>query len=101
MKPKHIILKHTETVKGIDLKNHELAERVGDLYYDALAEFLHELSDKLHRDGLADHKRGRVKLANELEASAVHLAQASKHIGVAWDICEPYVQQWKAAHGKV
>ncbi len=93
--------KHTKTVKGIDLDNLELAERVGDLYYDALTEFLNGLSDKLQQDELADRKRGRVKLANELEQGAECLAQAAKHIGVAWDICEPYVQRWRIAHGKM
>jgi len=93
--------KHTETVKGIELENDALAERIGDLYYDSLADFLTELSLKLHRDGLADGKRGRVKLANELEQSAIHLAEAAKHIAVAWDICVPHVKQWKAEHGEV
>lgn len=93
--------KHTDKVKGLEFDNHELANRIGDLYYDSLSDFLMALSEKLHRDGLADHNRGRMKLANELGASAEHIAEAAKHITVAWDICEPYVKQWKADNGKV
>lgn len=85
--------KHTARVKGIDLDNKELAERVGDLYYDSLAGFLQALSAKLQRDGEADRNRGRVKLAGELTAGAEKIAHAARHIEAAWKICRPFVEK--------
>ncbi len=91
--------KHTKQVKGLTMDNQTLAEGVGDLYYDALAEFLGALSHKLQQDGDADATRGRKKLAASLHNSAQHLQQAAEQIGVAWEICAPYVAQWEAENG--
>ncbi len=84
-------MKHAHTVNRYSSTHEQLAEDIGNLYYDALAEFLRLFSDKLARDAIADHGRGRPKLANELEAGAQHLAAASQHIESAWRICKPYV----------
>ncbi len=84
-------MKHARTVNRYTGTPEQLAEDIGNLYYDALAEFLRLFSDKLARDAIADHGRGRPKLANELEAGAKHLAAAAQHIESAWRICKPYV----------
>lgn len=86
--------KHTETVKGIDLDNKELAIRVGDLYYDSLVEFLEALSEKLNEDAIADKNRGREKLSNSLFKASEDIKKASESIETSWDICEPYVKAW-------
>ncbi|MBV5328714.1 MAG: hypothetical protein JZU65_13975 [Chlorobium sp.] len=88
--------KHTAKVKGVNFEKDELAERIGNLYYDSLAELLQALSAKLQKDSEADRKRGRVKLAGELAASAKQVAAAARHIENAWDICEPFVKKWRA-----
>lgn len=62
----------------------KLVEDVGNLRYDALEEFLRQLSHKLARDGAADANRGRAKLAAELHGAADHIA-------AAWRICKPFM----------
>jgi hypothetical protein len=67
----------------------ELAEDLGNLRYDALAEFLHALSKKLRVDGDADEARGRPKLARGLHEAGTALGESAKKIEEAWTICEP------------
>jgi hypothetical protein len=62
----------------------KLTEDLGNLRYDALAEFLTKLSEKLNKDSEADKNRGRSLLATQL-------AYAGKHIGNAWEICRPFM----------
>ena len=85
MKNKHIIKSNTE--------NKDLAEEIGDLYYDSLADFLKELSKKLEKDSIADMNRGRDKLANNLNQASKKILDASKEINEAWDICEPFMKK--------
>lgn len=92
-------MKHTLNVKEFNGSNNELAENVGDLYYDSLAEFLESLATKIKNDGDADFNRGRKKLAHELYNCAEHLSKASDHISEAWGICSPYVDKWLAEKG--
>jgi len=85
-------MKHTSTVPGFDGTHEQLAERIGDLYYDALAEFLDLLANKIAVDSEADIGCGRPKLAAELAGCAEHLSQAARHIDEAWRICKPHVR---------
>jgi hypothetical protein len=91
--------KHTQRVKGIDIDNTELAGRIGDLYYDNLADFLSALSDKIQTDGDADFARGRKKLAQSLYGCAKHIELATREIENAWDICRSQVEQWEKENG--
>jgi len=91
--------KHTTKVKGVGFELNELAKRVGDLYYDNLAFFLEELSQKITSDALADKKRGRVKLAQNLTQSASLLQQSSKEMTNAWDKCKIPTLHWMLDHG--
>ena len=91
--------KHTTTVKGIGLDNRELANRVGDLYYDDLAYFLEEISKKLKLDAKADKDRGRKRLAGALDTCASHIAQSVEPINTAWDICEVPTIRWMMQNG--
>ncbi len=88
-------MKHTTTVKAFNGTNEQLAEELGDLFYDNLAQFLNLLAMKIEKDSKADLKRGRTMLAKELHECARHLSSASEHIGVAWDISAPFVQKWR------
>ncbi|NRB53987.1 MAG: hypothetical protein HRU41_40440 [Saprospiraceae bacterium] len=54
---------HRSTLENYQGSFQQLAEELGDLRYDALAEFLQHFSEKLAKDSLADEKRGRAKLA--------------------------------------
>ena len=80
---------HLDTVERYDGSMEELAADVGDLKYDALAEFLNLLARKIEADGDKDKARGRVKLAHELHSSADALRQSAESIDRAWVICEP------------
>jgi len=91
--------KHTRKVKGVGFSNEELALRVGDLYYDDLANFLDELHKKLHVDGVADENRGRVKLANSLYDASSAIKKSSQDIQRAWDICHTHMVGWLKVNG--
>lgn len=91
--------KHTTTVKGVGLDNKELANRVGDLYYDNLTEFLEFLSQKIALDANADRNRGRKRLADALDESAKYLAKSAKHISEAWEICKAPTMKWMSKNG--
>lgn len=84
-------MKHTHNIKNYHGTLEQLAEDLGDLYYDSLADFLHLLSEKLHRDGNADLARQRFKLGGHLKECSLHLERASREIQQAWSICEPHV----------
>lgn len=90
-------MKHTNTVTRYPGTASELANEIGDLYYDALANHLHLLAQKMASDSAADASRGRGKLAAELLACSQHLAQAAQHIATAWRICEPFVDPVRKA----
>lgn len=68
----------------------ELAKQLSNLRYDKLAEFLQHLADKLENDWLADMKRGRGKLADQLHIAHCNLQEAHRCIAKAWEICEPF-----------
>ena len=85
-------MKHTSTVPGFAGSHEQLAVQIGDLYYDALAEFLDLLAAKMAADSKADAGRGRPKLAAELSGCAGHLTTAARHIDEAWRICRPHVK---------
>ena len=91
--------KHTQTIKSLDIDNKKLAQEIGDLYYDSLADFLKELANKLKEDATADQNRGRKKLATNLFNASNHIEQASKEIDTAWNICKPYVEEWLKENG--
>ena len=91
--------KHTTKVKGVGFELDELAKRTGDLYYDNLAFFLEELSQKITLDALADKKRGRVKLAQNLSQSASLLQQSSQEMTKAWDKCKISTLHWMLEYG--
>lgn len=69
-----------------------LAEEIGNLRYDALANFLRCLSIKIAQDGEKDYSRNRVKLAACLEECSRELSEAAVAIKKAWDISSPYCQ---------
>jgi hypothetical protein len=84
-------MKHTRQVKHFSGNHQQLAEEIGDLYYDSLAELLWKLGEKLECDAGADFKRNRNKLAAELATAADHLYVVAEHIAAAWLICKPFV----------
>lgn len=86
-------MKHTNAVPQYSGSHQQLAEEMGDLYYDSLADLLCKLGEKLERDAASDCQRGRMKLSKELAAAADHLYGASERIAAAWRICKPHVAE--------
>lgn len=84
--------KHAITLRNYNGDLEQLAEELGDLFYDSLADFLHLFSEKIHRDAESDAWRKRPKLAGHLLACSRHLQQASAEIDKAWQICKPHVK---------
>lgn len=84
-------MKHSDTIPYYD-DLEPLAEALGDLYYDTLADFLHFLGDKLMQDANADMRRDRSALSGHLMACSLYLENASHEIQQAWKICKPHVQ---------
>ena len=68
-----------------------LAEDIGNLRYDALAEFLTLLAAKIAQDGQKDAGRGRSQLAAVLHSSAAELAASAEHIEKAWQVAKPFM----------
>ncbi len=69
----------------------ELAEDIGNLKYDALAELLRLLSVKIAEDAAKDQERGRPQLASALQDCAQKLKGASAPIEAVWRISKPYM----------
>lgn len=80
---------HRENVDRYPGTLAQLALELGDLRYDALAEFLRTLATKLAADGIGDMTRGRTKLAAALHAASESLGTAATDIENAWAICAP------------
>lgn len=81
---------HKRDVAGIsDMK--ELAAMIGDLHYEALAELLKELGEKLEGDGLNDLRGGRRGLAENLCHAAIGMRGVAIRIRWAWNISKPYM----------
>jgi hypothetical protein len=79
---------HKTEIEDYNLQ--ELADKIGDLRYDALQDFLLKLSIKIKNDALKDRNRGRIKLATQLEEASKKIEESSANIERAWVICEPY-----------
>lgn len=69
----------------------DLAADCGNLRYDALAFFLHQLARKLATDAAADAGRGRPQLAAELQAASASIGGAADAVDRAWRICAPHM----------
>jgi hypothetical protein len=76
---------------GDDIPPQELARLLGDLRYDAMAEYLDALAKKLSDDSRSDGGRGRGQLAERLQRAAFALDEARLEIKEAWAICAPYM----------
>ncbi|MEO1300380.1 MAG: hypothetical protein AAFW75_32360 [Cyanobacteria bacterium J06636_16] len=85
-------MKHTRQVEAHNGSHESLAEDLGNIYYDSLADFLRLLAEKIQKDGQADYNRGRKKLAQALFSCSETVAEAAQYIDEAWTICEPYMK---------
>lgn len=104
---KHFILddeakKHIKRwdIEWISMNQEELAEKVGDLYYDALAAVLSRLADVLKKDHIKYTELWEWDGSPENQSTidkislltSENLAKASNHILNAWEICKPFIK---------
>lgn len=82
---------HSTDIPGYENRFENLVNLFSNLRYDALADFLLHLSEKLEHDGLKDELRGRPQLANKLTKSAAQLKLAEIYMRQAWGICKDHV----------
>jgi len=82
---------HRQTVEGYQGTPAQLAEDIGNLRYDGLAELLRLLAEKIERDGLKDRARARPRLAAALLGAADQTAAAATNIEAAWRLSEPHM----------
>lgn len=84
--------RHSKQVAGIsDMKL--LAEAIGDLHYETLAELFNYLASKLASDAIKDAKGGRYSLATELNGASHYIDKAFNHIETAWLISKPFMDK--------
>lgn len=69
----------------------KVAESIGDLHYEILAELLLQLHTKIGRDGQKDWDKGRFELAKSLLSAQTHLEIAYMKMRDAWQISKPYM----------
>ena len=84
---------HQQAVKGYSGTPEQLAEDIGNLRYDALAELLRLLAEKIQRDSAKDQARGRPKLAAALLGAADQTDAAALSIEGAWRLSEPHMTE--------
>lgn len=68
-----------------------LAEMIGDLHYETLADLLMHLEHKIQLDSEKDAGKGRTKLANALCQAAHSLYESSVYILSAASISKPFM----------
>lgn len=68
-----------------------LAEAIGDLHYETLAELMTHLTDKLEDDCIRDKRGGRVDLATVLYEASKYIRFARFKISQAWAISKPFM----------
>ncbi len=87
--------KHIKTawVEWLDMSLEELAERVGDLYYDALAAVLSKMSEALNNESKRHSElENPIKLDTITLKVSQNLQEASINIMTAWEICKPFLK---------
>lgn len=84
--------RHKKEVAGISNMK-ELAEMIGNLHYESLADFFIELQCKFIRDAGNDERQGRIQLAECLDEAAAHTSWVAAEIKNAWEISQPFMNE--------
>lgn len=69
-----------------------VAEAIGDLHYETLAELLAHLHDKIETDAFYDYVGDRPYLSIHLGDAAEYLGRAARSIQQAWQISKPHMK---------
>jgi hypothetical protein len=82
---------HTDHVTGWTGTPEELVTAIGDLRYDALAQFLALLASEISRQAVNDRSANRRILATRLQCVSDDLTAAQQGMQAAWKICKPFM----------
>lgn len=83
--------KHPTEIDGWESSLPELAAAVHKMRYDRVKEFHRHSATELVRQATGDREKGRVRLANLLEAAARAEIDQSARFAQIWALCEPYM----------
>lgn len=82
---------HKKEIAGItDMKL--LAEMIGDLHYESLAELFKHLSKKFNQDSRKDWGNKRVQLSIRLKDASISTKSTYVSLNQIWEICKPFMQ---------
>ena len=84
--------KHPVEVDGYYGSLTALANSIGDMRYDKVAEFLDGLARRIEAEAEKDLASGRSQLSEKLDLASKHLYDAKEAIGSAWKISKPYMK---------
>lgn len=91
------IIKLHPTMVGDHKATKRLGVSVGELRYDLLLDVLHGLHTELLRQRDADTGHGRVRLAETLNDTADHIAEAITSLKKTVAICQHFIDEEKKA----
>lgn len=84
-------MKHAKNIDLYTWSLEELAEDIGDLDYDTLAQLFDLLKDKFHKDSLHDLELEHPKVAKHLKNISQWLAKLlEEDVQRLADLCRPY-----------
>jgi len=86
-------MKHLTIQEAFGMPARRLAEKIGDLRYDAARDLFSALSEKFKRDAVADRGRGRPILAQHLVSISHWQKLAMQECASAWRISEPHMKK--------
>lgn len=86
-------MSHPDHVEGWNGTLEELAQAIGNMRYDTIAQFIDLLSNDIRRQSGDDWKRGRRRLSIRLNQTAHDLSLVKYGFSAAWKICEPYMDE--------
>jgi uncharacterized protein YbcC (UPF0753/DUF2309 family) len=83
---------HKKDIAGItDMK--VLAEMIGDLHYESLAELMNHLASKFHEDYFRDFEAGKLEVAKGLLWIYHAMHKASYGAEIVWKISKPFMKE--------
>lgn len=85
--------KHPTEIDGWESCLPELAGAVHRMRYDRVEEFHRHSAGELMRQAVGDHAKGRVKLAELLEAAARAEIDQAVRFSQIWALCKPRMQE--------
>ncbi len=85
-------VKHPVSVEGHDSLE-ELANAIGTMRYDKVAEFLGYLTQYVKNEAEKDLASGKTKLSTKLYLASEALSRAQEEIDSAWKICKLYMKE--------